>query len=178
MSIIGAKASPEGIDIKIQSLQTKLHNNLSAAGVWNTALYDAYGRAYRVPLIDDTYRLELDLGDNEYSGDAYINDAKAATSFFYVHDDDDYENHLFKSTVDIIFFVNLTTLLSSITHRADTEVKEDIYELLRREPEGFKIQNCITGIDNVFAGMAISNIKYDDLQPYHIFKYVTNVNHR
>ena len=168
------KTSPEGVDIKIQALQLKLHTALSSE--WDTVLYDSYGRAYRNPT-KDGYKLELYDGSNEYSGSIYINDNKAALSFFYIQDTD-YENHHYISTVDIVFFVNLAILKSSVTHRADTEVREDVYELLKCEPSGFKVQSQVIGVENVFNNINVENIKYDDLQPYHVFKFVTIVNHR
>lgn len=175
MSVVGEKTTPVGIDSKIQSLQNKLYDDLSASDVWNNTDYDSYGRAYRIPKKDDTHELALYLGSDEYST-LYIDDTKPAISFFFVQDTESYDVHKFVSTVDIIFFVNLSTLKASITHRADVEVREDVYEVLRTEPLGFRIQSLVVGVENVFSGMGIS--KYDDLQPYHIFKFVTQVNHR
>ncbi len=178
------KTAVEGIDKKIQALQLKLHTDLSSE--WDTSLYDSYGRAYSVPLEKGGYKLELfnqivddetHHGSNEYSGDIYISDKKAALSFFYVRDEE-YEDHQYESIVDIVFFVNLSLLKASITHRADEEVREDVLELLKTEPLGFRIKSLVVGIDNVFSGMDVSNIKYDNMQPYHVFKFVTIVKHR
>ena len=171
------KLTTTQLDTKIQALQSILHTNLISTWSLEAAQYDCYGRLYKTP-VKDGYQLEAYDSNGEYTGNIFQNDVKAVMSFFTVGENRPINNqHNFTATVGIVFFVTIPELKSE-AHRADEEVMEDVFNLLKKEPHGFRIINYITGVENVFEGLDFSKIKYDDMQPYLIFKFIMEVNHR
>lgn len=169
---LNQKINPVGIDIPIQDLQTKLHDDLIATWGITTAQYYCYGRVYINPL-KEGLSFETYEGSGEYI-DVLPGDSIPARSFF-VWEESAYDEK-YTAEIGIIFFVNVSVLKSSIAHRADEEVRKDVHDILRKEPFGFKISRLVTGINNVFP--EYRKLKYDDMQPYHVFKFITELKYQ
>lgn len=165
------KTSPTGIDNAIQKLQTDLHTKLVT--LWgNSDLYECYGRCYKNKK-DNGYVAELFTSGNDYK-DAYWNDSLNALSFFSVSDKVEADKGQAKTNVSIIFFVNLTKLKPTITHRADEEVRQDVILSIGTNSFGFHYMGFETGIDNVLRDFPGSRkddgLKAVDMQPIHAFR--------
>lgn len=169
---LNQKINPVGIDIPIQDLQTKLHDDLIATLGITSAQYYCYGRVYVNPqkegLVFETYE-----GSGEYI-EVLPGDEIPLRSFF-VWEESSYDDK-YAGEISLIVFANLTVLKSLITHRADEEIHKDYHDILRKEPFGFKIVRLVTGINNVFPDYR--KLKYDDMQPYHVFKFITELKYQ
>lgn len=170
MSSLYTKISPKGIDIPIQQMQTHLFDELS--DTWSTTSYSSFGRCYK-----NTHGLDGGLLPEVFAGTDYFTlldiDKGDAFSFFVDNNKTAYEGGQYTTEVSIIFFCNLKKLKSSITHRADEEVRIDVQKILETRLFGFELIGIETGEDNVFSGFDEDFIKNDDLQPYHCFKVNT-----
>jgi hypothetical protein len=175
MSALYTKTTPKGIDIKIQDLQSYLYTKLAAT--WSTASYNSYGRCYKnITGSDGGFLPEVFTGSENYLPMLDV-DKVNAFSFFVLGDELEKGAGLYKVEVALIFFCNLTKLKPTITHRADEEVRLDVLNLMDSELFGFKITSVKLGYDNVFEGFDVEKIKYDDLQPFHCFKIVGEMNY-
>ena len=160
------KEIPRGIDVPIQRFQKYLYANIT--DIWNIDAekdYDCFGRAYRNQK-EGGYIPEVYIGNNNYR-DVYFDDKKSALSFLGV---EDVQKHKIKMTANVflIFCVNLKKLYPEINHRADEEARRDIINLSGRMLGEFT--GLATGIDSVFKGYDIKQIKYRDMHPMHCFR--------
>lgn len=157
------KILPVGIDRVVDSLQTKLEG----LG-WSN--YQIYPRAYKNDsegnLIPENY-----TGNKEYR-EVLFDDTYDATTFFLA--DDTFEAQSYGqrllTTLSVFFQVKLNKLKSSIAHRADEEVRYDAVLALRNNKHGWVINNVITGVANVYAGLDSTKIINDDMSNYHVFR--------
>ncbi len=166
------KTNPTGIDNAIQKLQEDLHGKLLTKWGINTNLYQSYGRCYKNKT-KDGYVAELFTGGKDYK-DAYWNDNLNAISFFSVADKIEAGMGQAKTKVSIIFFVNLSKLKPSITHRADEEVRQDVIRSIGTHSYGFTYEGFETGIENVLREYPGSRrdkgLEAVDMQPVHSFR--------
>jgi hypothetical protein len=99
----------------------------------------------------------------------FTDDTVDAMSFCVVKDSEPYSDGMFRGTVDIIFSVKLNKLYSTLTHRADETVLNDIMEIMKRNPYGFRVQSVSRGIDNVYSGYVFDNKVISNMQPmFHV----------
>lgn len=166
-----SKTSPAGIDYKLQELQTLLHDSLLTKWGINTSAYKCYGRCYRNKT-DKGYIAENYEGSGEYK-EVYWDDSLAAISFFGTGVKTKYDAYE-ATDVHLVFFVNLATLKSSITHRADEEVKADVIDLIKPATYGFEYIGFETGLDNVLREYPGSRrderLTIADMHPVHCFR--------
>lgn len=165
--------NPVGLDFEIQKIQNHLFENLNWGDI------DIYGRVYKNPIEKKGLTLEAYIGNNEYK-DVLTDDTKTANIFFIedpIHNTK--EGILFNNKVKIVFMVNLNKVYPNIRHRADSEVKIEIIELI-------KSLNIIT-IEKIEKGVKLVlsefDIKLNDMQPFHTFSisgnmsyYISNIN--
>ena len=160
------KETPRGIDVPIQRFQKYLYANIS--DIWDIDVekgYDCFGRAYRNQK-EGGYIPEVYIGGNNYR-DVYFDDRKVALSFFGVEDMQRYKIRMM-ANVFLIFCVNLKQLYPEVKHRADGEAHRDVINLSGRMLGEFT--GLVTGIDSVFKGYDIKQIKYRDMHPAHCFR--------
>lgn len=168
------KISPVGIDRIIDSIQVVLYNKLG----WDTGtVYEANSRANKTPgkldgkegLIPEVYD-----GKKQYR-EVYFNDTVDANSFFLV-DDTRTGDKLYTIIVSIIFQLKLDKIFPLITHRADEEAHKQVLDVLERTTL-VKINSLQTGIANVYSGLLVDQSKFDNMQPFHVFKVDIDVNY-
>jgi hypothetical protein len=168
------KTSPVGIDVPIQQLQAYLHKQLVTK--WGLAgdedpAYQCYGRCYRNKK-DSGFIAELYTGNNEYK-EVYWDDSLKAISWFGTGSKTTYD---IKNATDVhlVFFVNLAKLKSSITHRADEEVRNEIQQLFGNTMFGFSFESIELWLENVlreYPGSRRDNrLIAVDMQPVHCFR--------
>ena len=162
------KEIPRGIDVPIQNFQTYLYANIPR--IWTeidvAKDYESFGRAYRNQKKGGGYIPEVYVGSGNYR-EVLFSDKVAALSFFGVEDVQRFKM-LLTANVYIIFCVNLTKLYPEIKHRADEEARRDIINLSGRRLG--ELTGLVTGIDAVFRGYDVKNIKYKDMHPSHCFR--------
>ena len=165
------KINPTGIDKPIQEAQKMLHEKLNP--LWNTEL-SAYGRAYITKRIDGPTIPEVFVSDNDYKDVLGLDDSR----FFFVQSPTStkLDFKLYETDVDIYFIINLSEVKSTITHRADEEVHQNVDYILSQS--SFDINSIEIGIDNFISDFNLTdmdNFKLADFQPYHIFKVACSV---
>lgn len=154
------KNNPVGVDIKIQKLQIKLYENLGFENI------EGYGRIYIDNKKGENYPLHF-INGIDYK-EVLIDDNNNGKFFFVEDEVTDSEMTISKTKVDIIFLVNLANLYPDIPHRADEELKQQVYRLLKKTRFFFPSEIKITkGKD------AIKDFKTKliDMQPYHFMKF-------
>lgn len=162
---INTKINPVGIDDVIDYIQNLLYANLS----WTN--YESYARAYKNET-NENLMYEVFTSDNDYK-EVLIDDRFNATSFFITEDVSTYSER-YNTTVSVIFQLNLKDLYPSILHRPDEEAHNDVLLILQDNPK-FDIENITKGIRNVYSEIGYGANKFDDLNPYHVFKIDLNV---
>ena len=170
------KNQPIGIDKIINKINSELYSNLTTSAGWTG--YEAYHRAYRNDsangIIPEVYTGES-IDQNDYK-EAYLDDRDNASSFFLVSENNDITHNQEKIDVEIYFKVKLTSLYSELSHRADEEARNDVKVALKNMPYVSSVGQTITGIRNVYSEFRQDNIKYDDMQPFHVFKINITIN--
>ena len=159
------KANPVGIDWYIQQAQTVLYNNLG----WDN--YNCYGRVYRNKT-KDGYIAEAFTG-TDYK-EVYWDDSLSAISFFGITDGvkSDVEN---KANIHLVFFVDLTKIKPGITHRADEEIRQDVYRAIGKSAYGLVFQGSDLWLENVLKEYPGSRrdkrLEAVDMHPVHCFRF-------
>lgn len=171
------KTPPAGIDVPIQKFQQQLHNDLLEIWAIDTSLYSCYGRCYRNKK-DNKYIAENYEGNNEYK-EAYWDDTKAIVSFFGLSNT---EKHDIGETtlVHLVFFVDLSKLKPTLTHRADEEVRRDVQILADQGGYGFKYVSTDQWLENClkeYNGSAKKLESKVDMHPVHCFRINFELNY-
>ena len=170
------KISPVGIDRIIDLIQVALFNGLNKLG-WDSlpgVTYEANHRAYKNETKDGIIP-EIYDGKKEYR-DIYFDDNVSANSFFLV-DDSRTGDKKYSIIISVIFQLKLNKIFPLIDHRADEEAHRDVLNVLERNPTQAKIQSLITGIDNVYSGLRVDQVEFDNMQPFHVFRVDMEVNY-
>lgn len=156
--------NPRGIDIPIQRLQTLLHEDLD----WS-ADSDFYGRALKVN--SDTGYLPRGFVSGQGYTDVFTDDRKSAKLFFLVDDDiTSKAGLLFTAQVKIVVMANIEKIFGQLSKRADTDLQEQVIKAVRKTKILSMDKGGIeTGIETIFRGYDIGQIKKVDLNPYHVF---------
>lgn len=177
--MLRVKTNPVGIDVYIQNLQTRIHNDLKTEfGFTGDAIeYECNGRCYRNKTTDG-YKAEVYKSGNEYEDVAWI-DTKTVLSFF---GQGNTVKRGIKAEADVhfIMFANLQKLAlkdkqnNVITHRADEELRQLVSGIVGRFSDGFTLLSVETGIETVMREYPGSwnknNLQYVDMHPVHCFR--------
>lgn len=129
-----------------------------------------YPRCYEVEKQEDQKRytdIEYYYGNGDYIGLIHAEGNKV----FFVNDYDISPvglNGYYTTRVDIYFTIDLKQAKPDISHRADTEVQNDVLNVLQSSVPNTRIVRVVTGIENVYRGYR--HRITDDTQPYHCFK--------
>ena len=154
-----------GIDCLITKIQNKLNDGLS----WTN--WENNNRAYVNEIIKDKQNVlvpEIYDSKKEYR-EAYYNDGFSAINFFILESGYSHNNGFNNGILQAYFQVNLGKLYPAITHRADNEARTEVVKILNAV-RGVENISVITGIRNVYSGFYLPQIKYTDLQDYHVFR--------
>lgn len=166
------KISPVGIDRIIDSIQVVLYNKLGWDSLPNVT-YEANHRANKNETANGIIP-EIYDGKKEYR-EVYFNDKVDASSFFLI-DDTRTGDKLYTIIVSIIFQLKLDKIFPLITHRADEEAHKQVLDVLEKTTL-VKINSLQTGIANVYSGLLVDQSKFDNMQPFHVFKVDIDVNY-
>lgn len=165
------KSNPVGLDWYIQEAQKQLHQRLLIS--WGaTVKYDCYGRSYRNKK-DEGYVAEVYTSTQEYK-EVYYDDKLSAISFFGISDKikKDVTN---QANIHLVFFVNIATLKPTIAHRADEEVRKDVFKALGASSFGMSFLSAELGLENVLKEYPGSRreqrLKAVDMHPIHCFRF-------
>jgi len=169
--MLNLKDTPVGIDWHIQKAQQKLHTYLTAKWAIADKDYECYGRAYRNKE-KSGYIAEVYDANGEYK-EVYWDDKLKAISFFGVGENIAYSTQS-TANVHLVFFVNLKKLKPSITHRADEEIRQDVFNAFGKSSYGLVFQSFDLWLDNVLREYPGSRrderLKYVDMHPVHCFR--------
>lgn len=158
------------LDTIIQELQTTLYNELVSR--WGTNKLDAYGRVYKNEREGKVIPEVYNATSKNYKEVLYNNQS----CFFFIDDDShpcEDEEHEFTTDVKICFMLNLSHLKTS-TERVDADVKRDVIDIIRDNDYQFRMKGFEQGIDNVLRGFDTDKIKFNDMQPLHVFAINTS----
>lgn len=165
------KTGPVGIDIALQDLQTHLHTQLLSLWGIDSSAYKCYGRCYRNRSADG-YIAENYEGNREYR-EVYWDDSLKVVSFFGTGPKTERKT-LDTTDVHLVFFVNVAAVKSSVSHRADEEVRADVIKLVGSNPYGFEYQSTEVYLENVLREYPGSRrdkrLNAVDMQPVHCFR--------
>lgn len=161
-------ANPIGIDAPIQRMQDYLYSNL------NWSKLEMFGRVQKNNN-DGKPLPQPFLSTGQYLRDAYLIDKNNAHVFFLVDDKKEHvSGSIFKVEVKTVFSINLKTLFPSIAHRADTEAQSHAFNLVSKK-KAYKVKRIETGIKTVLNGFDIEGLNKLDIQPFHLFAIVSEV---
>lgn len=170
--------TPIGVDLVIDRIQKKIYLNNVTNGTWTN--YQSYHRAYKNET-PDGIRPEIFTGNgnNEYH-DAFTNDDFCVTSFFLVPDDatDIVDGQIINTTISIIFQVNLEQLYPNAPKRFDEEFKNEVVNSLKNLGFYYEFSGVFTSLDDVYAGLDISKVQWDDMHRRHVVRFEVDVNYR
>lgn len=174
--MIYKKVSPVGIDVPIQKLQQKLFDSLLDKWSLDVNDYKSYGRCYRNSK-EEGYVPEMFVGEGKEYQDLFLDDNHVVTSFFGC-EKIPLQNESFRADVHLIFAVNLTKVGLNVSHRADEEVRMDVYKILKPFPE-FIVNEILIGSENVFREYTAWKklIPDRDMQPNHFFRINFTLNY-
>ncbi len=174
--MIYKKVNPIGIDVPIQKLQQNLFDKLLDMWSLDVSDYKSYGRCYRNSK-EDGYVPEMFVSEGKQYQDLFLDDNHVVTSFFGC-EKIPLQNESFRADVHLIFAVNLTKVGINVAHRADEEVRMDVYRLLLKYPE-FVVNEIVIGSDSVFREYTAWKklIPDRDMQPNHFFRINFTLNY-
>lgn len=164
--MIYSKTNPVGVDYCISVIQSDLYSQIQALWSLSANQILSYPRVERIRKreIDDKERLAYYSSGKYTDGDMLLDDRYAVLFCFYPINKPEFNNNLNYQDIEIIFFINLSTVKPSITHRADEEVRSDIRSILPR-PEAYK------GTYDIVELPGFQDVM--DMQPFHSFKILT-----
>lgn len=171
------KTHPVGIDTLIQRKQIELYEGLLAK--WNLTSDDylSIGRCYRNQA-DEGYIPEGYIGEGEYQS-LFVNDGYAVTTFFGTEKIEVVNSVTLQGQMHLIATIDLSKVYQNLSWRADEEVRQDVYEILKNDPE-LKLTEIITGVENVYREYTAwrdkyKGINYRDMHPLHCFRLNFNI---
>ncbi len=154
-----------GIDAAVLKTQEKLYELLSNR--WKGKAIEGFGRVHTV---DDCPKwFNTKSGDYD---DVYLNDKVDANFSFITNPVSDTEDgYAFENSAKVVVITNLESLFNDGDGRQDERAHRDVIESLRvvQRLGWINITGIQTTIEEVFRGYNQDMIKFDDMQPYHIF---------
>lgn len=171
---------PKGHEAKIQKLQTLLYNSLSDTWEIGETNFQGYGLAQKgsnnagaVPIC---FNVRTDKDYKEVGWD----DKNVAMFFFGTGDTIEYTAAGASVDAYVCFFVNLVNTNKENSQRRATDVRMDVFNILRKGMYGTKVTNELTGIDRVLAEYDGLKNSFDrfDYHPMHCFRYNFTINYK
>lgn len=163
-------SNPTGIDWHLQQAQGKLYAHLQK--VWGAGDYHCYGRAYRNAATGGGYIAEVYEGEGRYK-EVYWDSQLSAISFFGIGPKSTKEA-AHQLDVHLVFFANLEKLKPGITHRADEEVRQDVYNAFGPAAYGLTYDSTELYLENVLreykSSLRDERLRTVDMHPVHCFR--------
>lgn len=170
------KEHPIGVDCIINSLNESIYESLKESG-WEN--YDAYHRCYKTPINSSEYIPEAFTEvSNKRNGEYQdvLMQTGLNTSFFITGNTTTPISGLYMMPISIIFQVNCEELyFNVVSHRADEEARNDAIVAVQNSSFGNDITAIHQDINQVYAEFSKESIKFDDMNPYHVFRIDLNV---
>jgi hypothetical protein len=176
------KVNPVGLDVQVQKLQSFLFPRLLSKWGIVAEQYKSHGLVFRNKK-DNQYIAEAYIGNNEYK-EVYWDDTLTVVSWFGRSSITTFDK-LNKTSVHLVFFVNLKKLKPLIAHRADEEVRNDVQKIFGNTQFGFSYESCELWLENVLREYPGSRreerLNAVDMHPIHCFRinlsilYGTNI---
>jgi len=163
------KLDPVLVDVPIDKYQAHIFNSLPDFNVF----WDSYHRAYLNPKEKFQYIPELYF--NRHYKEILITNEIPLTTFFTVSDNVVYDNVTQKFTGKVSMFVQCSDLDKLINptsiQRADLEFMNE-FALSHEKYKGsdMKLIGIVTGIENVYEGMDTTNITFQDMNQWFVFR--------
>jgi hypothetical protein len=157
------KTNPRGIDVAIDKLQNYLFIELDNAD------YQSYPRAYKNTKNNGGVIPENYISENEYQ-EVFMDDNYSLSSFWLV-DDNTTIDEFATTTVSVIFQVLLDEVYPTITHRADEEFINEVYNILYNNPYKHELNGVVRGLENVYAEFDTSQVTWDDISEYYVVRF-------
>jgi len=164
---------PIGIDAKFLNLQNALSTHLEFANV------DFYGRVLKTLAKDGkSFIPEVHVSNSERK-EVYYDDINAVGGNVFFIDSEEHttkDGTLFTAKIKVVFMLNIDKLIPGKTYRADVEVQEKCIKLINKL-RIFNVTGIEKGLSNVMKGFNIEGVRKNDLQPYHTFAVLGNLNY-
>jgi hypothetical protein len=162
--MIYQRTSPVGVDKAVDRIQTTIYSYIQNQWSLTEAQIISFGRVHKITGKTDKLRWY----DTDYKTYDMLLESNIAALFFFIASGNATFTDIFNREVWMYMFVNLETVKPTITHRADEEVKMDIYNRL-------KPMEAFGG----FGEMDLPNFNSKmDVQPYHAFKIILNLRYQ
>ena len=168
------KDSPVGIDTYIDALQKHLYSNLSSK--WIDDQWICYPRCYKNKRKDRESGSEYFVPEYaktiiDYQ-DVLFDDKVNVLSFFIKGDDisiNDFKRPV--SKVSLIISTKINDLYPTVVHRADEELKQDVFDLVVDFGQGWELKGMFDGIDNVYSEFKRDGVILSDIAPRHVVRF-------
>lgn len=177
--------SPVGLDGLIQSVQEDLYSGITK--LWLGDI-DGYGRVEKNPLnsgkeLPEYYEKSKIVLPEWYNSakkdyeDVYYNDNKSAVFCFLTSDNDTTQDErVFTCKGKIVFMVDLTKILPTMTDRVVSKPQNDVLNFLRLNAyERFQVTGIERRLDTIFREYNTSKIGFDDMHPLHCFAVLVDL---
>ena len=160
--MIYLKTTPVGIDKAIQVYQKSLYSFIQSYWSLSEEQILSFGRIHNISGDKEIYRWY----DGSYKTFDMGLERNYAVQFFFIAEDESVYNVIFENKTSLYMYVNLQIVKPDISHRADEEVRMDIFK-------HFKPMESFGG----FSAFNIFNSKMD-IQPYHAFRVILNIKYQ
>jgi hypothetical protein len=168
--MIFAPTNIHGIDYQIYLIQYYLESKMPNVWACNKAVY---GRCHETER-SGTKRLEVNVNGKEYS-EPFVNDKHSVVVGFRVLSRS-VTNYKLTATIDAIFTVNVFDALGTTDYN-DEKVLMQAYDLVNNCGLVRNITDIKTGVDSVFSGLNVENIKHRDMAPMMVFAFTCEIDY-
>jgi hypothetical protein len=163
------KIDPVLADVPIDKYQAHIFNALPDFNV----LWDCHHRAYLNPKQKFQYIPEVYF--NRHYKEVLITNEMPLTSFFILSDRFEYDARKEKFTGNISMFVQCSDLDKLIDptfiQRADLEfINQFMIANSKYKQSDMLLTNVVTGLENVYEGMDTTNLDYQDMNQWFVFR--------
>ena len=181
--------SAEGLSLEIQSIQEILYTELRRKWVIGGSKIQGFGKVYKnvqnspenIPKYYKSSKIFIPEVYNSSKGnyeDVFYKNNNSLVFCFLTGDNDTTEDGLvYTSKVKIVIMVDLSMIYTNLQERQDDRIQQDVVEILRNFTGSYKINEIQKGIDNIFNQYTTSGVKFDDLQPLHVFSVNIDLNY-
>lgn len=159
------KTEPVGVDKIIDLLQVHLY-------VLNLTKWESYPRAYKNPKRFDKQGFipEVYLPNGDYK-EVFYDDSFNLSTFWVVGENREVGNDRANVPISLIVQANLKELFPLISHRADEELNNLLWDRLRLFTLGAKIETIETSIENVYREFSRTQLTFDDMNEFYVVRF-------
>lgn len=165
--------SSTGIDKPIKIIQNNMSDKLGFSNV------DFYGRVQKVLAKDGNgYTPEVHISNFDRK-EVFYNDLDAIGGNVFFVDSDDHTTKngiIWTAKVKIVFMLNIDKLIPNKDYRVDSEIQSECVKLVKKLGM-LNITSLEKGLENVLNDFNRSGIIKNDMQPYHTFAIVGNLDY-